>query len=191
MTQLLPAVLAVMIVLAAAPVLADDKPAAPPALAIENGSSVDIEYTLTDEAGTVIDTNKGEQPLNYTQGKKQILAGLEKQLTGMHAGEEKRVRVTPEEGYGYVDPRAIMEVAKETIPEGALEVGTQLIGRSPKGEMRPVTVKEIKEKTVVLDLNHPLAGKTLYFSIKVLGIAPPKVEAADTAAPVAESKPAQ
>ena len=185
-------VVAAVLVVGAAPVIADDKPASSSeSLAIANGSSVDIEYTLTDEAGQVIDSNKGDKPLTYTQGKKQLLSGLEKELDGMHAGEEKKVKVTPENGYGYPDPRAVMEVAKETMPEGALEVGTQLIGRGPKGEVRPVTVKEIKEKTVVLDLNHPLAGKTLFFAIKVLGVTPVNADAPKADAPAAESTPAQ
>lgn len=191
MTHILPPFLAAVLVLAAVPVFADDTPAdASAGLAIENGSSVEIEYTLTDEAGTVIDTNKGEKPLTYTQGKKQIIPGLEKRLNGMHAGEQKTVKLPPEEAFGHVDPRALMEVAKEVIPEGALEVGAQLYRRSPKGEdLPPVTVKEIKEKTVVLDLNHPLAGKTLFFDIKVLGVTRPTAEAPKTGAPA--PKPAQ
>lgn len=192
MKHFLRPLLAATIVLTAAPVLADDKPAeAQASLAIEDGSSVDIEYTLTDEAGQVIDSNKGEKPLTYTQGKKQLITALETELRGMHAGEQRKVKLTPEFAYGYADPKAIMEVAKETIPEGALEVGAQLIGRTPKGDMRPVTVKEIKEKTVVLDLNHPLAGKTVFFDIRILGVAPPRAEAPAASAPPAEPRPAQ
>ncbi len=145
----------------------------PPAAAIENGSMVKIEYTLKDDAGTVLDTNKGKNALAYTQGQRQIIPGLEKALMGMRAGEEKEVTVKPEDGYGKVDPKAEMEVSKEAVPPEALKVGAQLQGRSQTGQPFPARVKEVKEKTVVLDMNHPLAGKTLHFDVKILGVERP------------------
>ncbi len=180
MRLILRSVLAAAVVLAAGRVRADDKPAA---LAIEDGASVELEYTLTDESGQVLDTNKGEKPLTYTQGKRQLLPALERQLIGLHAGDEKKVSLGPSDAFGPVDPNAVVEVAKETIPDGALEVGAQLIGRTPKGETRPVTVKEIREETVILDLNHPLAGKTVLFAIKIVGVMPPVADAPKTVAP--------
>jgi FKBP-type peptidyl-prolyl cis-trans isomerase SlyD len=154
---------------------AQSPPAATPAApAIEKGSTVHLEYTLKDDAGAVLDTNKGQAPLTYTQGEEQILPGLEKELTGLHKGDEKKVTVKPEDGYGALDPSAQTEVPKEMLPSSALTVGTQLMARSAAGEARPVRVKEIKEQTVILDLNHPLAGKTLLFEVKVLGIDPPR-----------------
>jgi FKBP-type peptidyl-prolyl cis-trans isomerase SlyD len=148
-----------------------ETPAAP---VIEKGSKVHLEYTLKDDAGAVLDTNKGQAPLTYTQGEEQILSGLEKELTGLHKGDEKKVTVKPEDGYGALDPSAQTEVPKEMLPPSALTVGTQLMARSAAGEARPVRVKEIKEQTVILDLNHPLAGKTLLFEVKVLAVDPPK-----------------
>jgi FKBP-type peptidyl-prolyl cis-trans isomerase SlyD len=147
--------------------------AKPPATAIENGSRVKIEYTLKDDAGAVLDTNKGKDALTYTQGQRQIIPGLEMALVGMRAGEEKKVTVKPEDGYGKLDPKAQMEVSKEAVPPDALKVGTQLQGRSPAGQPILARVKEIKDKTVVLDMNHPLAGKTLYFDVKILGVERP------------------
>jgi FKBP-type peptidyl-prolyl cis-trans isomerase SlyD len=82
------------------------------------------------------------------------------------------VTVAPEDGFGPIDPQAIAEVPKESIPSDALMVGTALIAKGPQGE-RPVRVKEVREKTVVLDLDHPLAGKTLYFDVQVLGVKAP------------------
>ena len=148
-----------------------DNPGSP---AIENGSKVSFEYTLMDEAGKVIETSKGRDPLSYTQGGQQIIPGLEKALTGMRAGEEKKVTVKPEEGYGPLDPKAQVEVPKTAIPPEALKVGTTLQGRSPSGAPQMARVKEVKEKTVVLDLNHPLAGQTLVFEVKIVGVEPPK-----------------
>lgn len=161
-------------------------PATPPAAAaaIEEGSTVQLEYTLKDDAGTVLDSNKGQQPLTFTQGEQHLLPRLEKQLVGMHAGEEKKVVLKPDEAYGPMDPSAQTEVPKDLLPPEGLTVGARLMARSSSGEQRPVTVKEIKDTTVVLDLNHPLAGKTLVFEIKVLGVEPPKgAEAPKAAAP--------
>ena len=142
--------------------------------AIESGSTVQFEYTLKDDAGKVLDSNKGKDPLTYTHGTQQIIPGLEKALSGMRTGEEKQVTVNPEDGYGPVDPTAQTEVPKEMLPPNALTVGTQLVARSPVGETLLVRIKEIKETTVIIDLNHPLAGKTLFFNLKVLGVEPPK-----------------
>lgn len=144
-----------------------------PTPAIGNGSTVRLEYTLTNDAGVVLDSNKGRGPLTYTQGEQQIIPGLERALIGMHTGEEKQVVVKAEDAYGPIDPRAETEVPKEMLPADALTVGTRLVARSPDGETRLVRVKEVKESTVVIDLNHPLAGMTLHFAVKVLGIDAP------------------
>ena len=161
--------------------------AAPSATTVENGSTVKLEYTLKDDAGTVLDSNKGQEPLSFTQGGQQLMPGLEKQLIGMHVGEEKKVVLKPEDAYGPNDPNAQAEVPKTALPPEALNVGTRLMARNQAGETRPVTVKEIKENTVVLDLNHPLAGKTLVFEVKVLGVEPPK---ASVAPPKTDAPPA-
>ena len=140
---------------------------------IQKGSKVELEYTLTDDGGKVLDSNKGGTPLTFTQGERQLIPGLEKALDGMHVGEEKMVTVTPAEAYGEVDPTAVTEVPKESIPPDALKVGAELVARNRSGGQRMVRVKEIKENTVVIDLNHPLAGKALLFTVKVLGVEPP------------------
>lgn len=173
----------------APPAQAQPAPAAAPA--IENGSMVQLEYTLSDDAGKVIDSNKGQQPLTYTQGDRQLIAGLEKQLVGLRTGQEKKVVLKPDEAFGPIDPSAQTEVPKEALPPDALVVGAQLMARNAAGEGRPVIVKEIKDKTVVVDLNHPLAGKTLVFEIKVLGIESPS-KGGDSTAPepkAGDSKP--
>jgi len=77
--------------------------------------------------------------------------------------------VKPEDGYGKVDPKAEIEVGRERVPPD-VKVGSQLTGRSASGESRAVRVKEIKDKSVVLDLNHPLAGKTLVFDVRILSV---------------------
>lgn len=146
---------------------------APAGPVIEKGSTVRIEYTVTDEAGKLIDTNKGGKSFRFTHGRQEMIPGVERQLLGMHPGEEKKVVVKPEEGYGPVDPTAQTEVPKESVPPEAQEVGKRLLARTQSGQQRLVMVKEVKEGTVILDLNHPLAGKTLLIDVKVLEVDPP------------------
>ena len=167
-----------------APQAVPPTPQASPSATIEDGATVQLEYTLSDDAGKLLDTNRGQEPLTYTQGGQQIIAGLEKQLAGMQIGQAKKVILKPEDAFGPVDPAAQTEVPKDALPADALVVGTQLMARNASGEGRPVIVKEIKDKTVVVDLNHPLAGKTLVFDVKVLGVEPPtKSDAPKSGAP--------
>ena len=139
---------------------------------VKDGSVVSLQYSLSEEDGKLIETNKGKDPLKYTQGSKQIIPGLEKELAGMKVGGEKRVKVKPEDAYGVVSAKAFQEVPKEQIPANGLKVGATLSAKGPQGQEIPVRVHEIKEKTVVLDLNHPMAGKTLLFDVKILDIQP-------------------
>ena len=146
---------------------ADEKPGA-----VAAGTEVSIEYTLKLDETNVFDTNVGAEPLIYVQGSRQIVPGLEKALEGMKVGESKRVTVQPEEGYGTVHKEAFMEIEKEKVPQDARQVGAQIQGRAENGQVVRARVAEIKDETVTLDFNHPLAGKTLYFEVKILGIQP-------------------
>src|SRR5918999_6222042 len=159
---------------------------------VKDGSVVSLQYTLSGEDGKTIESNKGKEPLKYTHGSQQIVPGLEKGLAGMKMGEEKRVKVKPEEGYGPVDPKGFQEFPKDKIPPDGLKVGAMLTAKGPEGQTVPVRVHEIKEKTVVLDLNHPMAGKTLVFDIKVLDVQPaPPAQAPQPQQPVAPPQPAK
>jgi FKBP-type peptidyl-prolyl cis-trans isomerase 2 len=141
---------------------------------IREGSQVALEYTLSDEAGTVIESNKGKQPMSYIHGKSQIIPGLEKELSGMKVGEEKKIQIKPEDGYGPVNPDAFQEVPKDKLPPEALKVGTMLMAQGPQGQGIPVRVHEIKDTTVIMDFNHPMAGKTLSFDVKISEIKTPE-----------------
>ena len=141
---------------------------------IREGSQVALEYTLSDEAGTVIESNKGKQPMSYIHGKSQIIPGLEKELSGMKFGEEKKIQIKPEDGYGPVNPDAFQEVPKDKLPPEALKVGTMLMAQGPQGQGIPVRVHEIKDTTVIMDFNHPMAGKTLSFDVKISEIKTPE-----------------
>ena len=151
---------------------------------VGDGKRVSLEYTLTLEDQTVIDTNVGKTPLVYTHGTQQIVPGLEKQLAGLKTGDTKKVEVSPEEGYGEADPNRFQEVPTENIPEEARSVGKKLQGQGPDGQLMFAQVTEVKEKTIIVDLNHPLAGKKLFFDVKVLKIEkgdPQQVEVPGTA----------
>ena len=137
---------------------------------IREGSRVALEYTLSDESGKVIESNKGKEPMSYIHGKGQIIPGLEKQLSGMKVNEEKKVQVKPEDGYGPVNPEAFQEVPKDKLPPEALKVGTMLMAQGSQGQGIPARVHEIKDSTVIMDFNHPMAGKTLSFDIKITDI---------------------
>ncbi len=137
---------------------------------IENGKKVSIEYTLTLDDGTVADSNVGEDPLTFTQGEGQILPALEKVFVGLALEDTKKVKLTPEEGYGHHDPEAFQKTEPTSIPEELRVVGTTLIARTPEGEEMPVKVTEVSEEHVLIDFNHPLAGQNLNFEVKVVGI---------------------
>jgi FKBP-type peptidyl-prolyl cis-trans isomerase SlyD len=139
-------------------------------MTISAGEEITIEYTLKLEDKTTVDSNVYGEPLKFIQGEHQIIPGLETALEGLKVGDKKEVKVKPEDGYGAVDPQAFQEVEKSRVPPEALVTGTPLEGRDPSGRPIHAKVHEIKESTVVLDMNHPLAGKTLFFDIKILGI---------------------
>jgi FKBP-type peptidyl-prolyl cis-trans isomerase SlyD len=154
------------------------KASAASAAAAANGKQVSLEYTLTLEDKSTIDSNVGKDPLVVVLGDHQIIPGLEKQLVGMKTGENKHIEVAPEEGYGPVDPERRQEVEKAKVPEEARKIGAKLTGKTPDGKMVFAQVSEVKDNTVVLDLNHPLAGKKLFFDVKLLKVeeAPKKTE---------------
>jgi FKBP-type peptidyl-prolyl cis-trans isomerase 2 len=139
------------------------------AATVSNGKVISLEYTLKLENNQVVETNVGKAPLTYTQGAKQIVRGVEAAVEGMMVGQAKHVVVTPAEGYGTRDLTTLYELPKMKVPED-IKVGTQLHGKDASGHVIEPVVKEIKEKTVLLDFNHPLAGKTLFFDVKVVGI---------------------
>ena len=139
-------------------------------MTVSSGKEVSIEYTLRLEDKSVVDTNVGGEPLTYTQGAQQIIVGLESEVEGMAVGETKEVTVPPERGYGVMDAAVFREVDSKHVPEGARVVGAKLQGRDANGQSVYARVAQVKESTVILDFNHPLAGKTLFFEVKVLDI---------------------
>ncbi|HSX12902.1 MAG TPA: FKBP-type peptidyl-prolyl cis-trans isomerase [Chlamydiales bacterium] len=135
---------------------------------IENGQKISLEYTVCLEDGTQIDSNIGEAPLVFVLGAHQVFPALEVSLLGMNIGDAKQIILKPEEAYGHVVHDAYREVALETIPEIYREVGAVLGIQDPAGGVYPIRVHQIKDEKVILDFNHPLAGKSLRFDVKVI-----------------------
>jgi FKBP-type peptidyl-prolyl cis-trans isomerase SlyD len=140
-------------------------------MTVSNGKQVTLEYTLKLDDQSVVDTNVGGEPLKVTQGRHELIPGLEKALEGMATGEKKNVTVDPPEAYGTVDPKAFQEVNLNMVPADSRKVGTQLEGKTADGRKVFPRISEVKNETVVLDFNHPLAGKTLHVDVKVLDVA--------------------
>lgn len=137
---------------------------------IAAGSKVGLEYTLKLEDGTQVDGNVGGDPLRFEQGSGQIIPGLDKELLGMGVGDTKQVTVAPEDAYGPVYPEAFAEIPVSELPEDARKPGTALMTQDPEGRPQRLTVQKIEGETATLDFNHPLAGKTLIFDVKVLEV---------------------
>jgi FKBP-type peptidyl-prolyl cis-trans isomerase SlyD len=135
---------------------------------VAKGSVVGIDYRLHLGDGEVVDSSRPGEPLSYLHGGGHIVPGLERAIEGMSVGESKQVVVDPEDGYGNRDPRGLQEVPRDAFPPGLdPQVGMQLTAQGPQGELVPFVVKELKTGTVVVDLNHPLAGQTLHFDVTV------------------------
>ena len=134
------------------------------------GAVVSFNYTLTDDDGNTIDTNEGHAPLSYLHGYDNIIPGLESALEGAEVGFSQNVTVEPAEAYGEVDQEAIFEVSRDKFPpEMELAPGMQFAGETPSGDV-PLTVVEVRDDAVVVDANHPLAGKRLHFDVEVVDI---------------------
>jgi FKBP-type peptidyl-prolyl cis-trans isomerase SlyD len=158
---------------------------------VQDGLIVSLDFTLKGTDGKVMETSKGGEPLKYIHGKKMLPSGLERELSGMKIGGQKRVTVKPEDAYGKFDPKAYKEVPKKDLPPNGLKIGAVLVTTNAEGVMVPMTVRQIKEKTVVLDMNHPMAGKTLVFDVKVVDIQPvPLPSSSQPTKPAAPAKPA-
>ena len=138
---------------------------------IANQHVVAIDYTLSNDAGEVIDSSAGAEPLVYLHGAGNIIAGLEKALLGKAVGDELDVSIEPEEAYGEYSAELITNLGREMF-EGVdeLEVGMQFHASAPDGGMQIVTIRDIDGDQVTIDGNHPLAGQQLNFKVKVASI---------------------
>ena len=149
-------------------------------LTVADGLVVSLDYTLRLDDDQVIDTTADGDPLQFLQGGEQIIPGLEKTLYGMAVGDKKRVELAPDEGYGNRNPDAVELVPHEAFPSDVeLTEGMGLQLRDPSGQEVVAYVAEIRPEAVVLDLNHPLAGETLFFEVKIANLRPATSEELD------------
>ncbi len=141
---------------------------------VQQDTVVAIDYTLTDSQGNVIDSSEGMEPLEYLHGHSNLIPGLEKELVGMSVGDSKQVTVPPEEAYGPRQENATQLIPSEAFPpDMQVEPGMALEMRDTStGQVFEVYVTEITPEGVVVDFNHPLAGETLNFDVKIAGIRP-------------------
>lgn len=138
---------------------------------VKVGDTVRIHYTGTLADGSQFDSSQGRDPLEFEVGSGQIIPGLDKAIPGMIAGDTKTVVVAAAEAYGEVNPAAVQNIAREQVPDHIpLEEGLQLQVQAPDGRVFPVVIRSFDEETVVLDMNHPLAGKDLTFEIELVSI---------------------
>ena len=140
-------------------------------LVIADGLKVSLEYTLSLPDKSVADSNVGQEPITFVQGAHEIVPGLEKALDGMKAGQKRRIDVSAQDAYGPYNNKLRQSIDKDKLPKD-VKVGDIL----QASDNRLVKVLEVNEKKVLIDLNHPLAGKTLTFDVNIL-----KVEKGDAA----------
>ncbi len=140
-----------------------------PSPIVRDGLVVSLDYTLIVD-GKLIDAS-GETPLEYLHGYHNIISGLERMLSGMALGESKEVVVAPEDAYGDYDAGAVFDIPRAQFPAGyPIEVGAPVRVRTDEGQVMTAYIQALDEQNVKLDLNHPLAGKELFFRAKIVGL---------------------
>ncbi|WP_300428925.1 peptidylprolyl isomerase [Candidatus Thioglobus sp.] len=137
-------------------------------MTVKKDAVVEMHYTLKNDAGEVIDSSQGNDPMPFIQGHGNIIPGLEKALEGLKVGETCDVSVSPEDGYGVHHEEGIQEIPKESL-QGIenLEIGMELQSQDEQGNPFIVRVQEIKDDVVIINANHPLAGQTLHFNVSI------------------------
>ncbi len=140
-------------------------------MTISQGKVVSIHYTLKNTAGEIIDSSDGSEPLGYLHGAQNIIPGLEAALEGKVVGDELNVVIEAKDAYGERDDTKVQAVSKDMFEEGTeLKAGAEFYAAGPDGEHITITIKEVNDDEVVVDGNHPLAGETLHFDVKVMDI---------------------
>ncbi|NPV87841.1 MAG: peptidylprolyl isomerase [Anaerolineae bacterium] len=141
-------------------------------MTVQDGMMVSLAYTLHVD-GVLVDESEQDEPLEFIQGQGDIISGLEQALYGMQVGQRREVHVAPEDGYGEVDEQAMMYVPLAMFPPNfPLQPGLELSIRDRENNILPARIVQVEEERALLDLNHPLAGKTLDFSVQIVALRP-------------------
>ena len=140
---------------------------------VKKGDTVKVHYHGTLSDGSIFDSSTGGEPLEFEVGSGMVIAGFDEGVTGMAVGEKRTVNIVANEAYGPVQQDMIMEFPKTQFPPDMVpEVGLQLSMSNNEGQQFPVTIIDVKDEFVVLDANHPLAGKDLTFDLELVDIQP-------------------
>lgn len=134
---------------------------------VKQGDQVEIEYTGKLEDGTVFDSTEGRGPFEFEAGSPNIIRGMSDAVVGMQPGDEKTVEIPADEAYGPYNQELVIRIPRDRIPEDA-KVGDALSDGTPGGQVWYVA--EMTPEETVLDGNHPLAGKTLIFEVRLVGV---------------------
>ena len=139
-------------------------------LAIKDGDTIKIDYTGTLDDGTVFDSSENhEEALEFTVGAGQVISGFDEAVKGMEPGEEKSFRLEAAEAYGEADPTLTQTVPRSMLQSDAeICAGMMIMAGTADGQQMPARIAEVTDESITLDMNHPLAGKALTFSIKII-----------------------
>ena len=140
---------------------------------VKKGDTIKVEYIGRLKDGTVFDSSeKHDEPLEFTVGDGKIIEGFDKEVVGMEIGQEKEITISPEKGYGPHNPDLVRDIPRKIFPEDReLKPGMVFVMAIQNGKKIPVRITGVEGKIVTVDLNSPLAGKTLLFTIKIVNIA--------------------
>jgi FKBP-type peptidyl-prolyl cis-trans isomerase SlpA len=138
-------------------------------LAVKEGTKVQVHYTLEAE-GKVIVSTENKEPLEFVYGQSEMLPAFEKNILGLKNGDEKEFTLQPEEAFGAPNPNALLKVEREKFPPGEAEVGTVFAIPGPDGKPLQGIVANVTPEQVIVDFNHPLAGKALHFEVKIVKV---------------------
>ena len=138
---------------------------------VKENNTVKVNYTGKLSDGQIFDSSEGKEPIEFTLGEGRLIPGFEKGLIDMKLNEKKTITIAKEEAYGDVNESLIQEVNKTELPQDmAPQVGMGLVSKSPDGQEFNLVITEVKEESVIIDGNHPLAGKELIFDLEVVAI---------------------
>ena len=137
---------------------------------VENGNTVSVHYTGTLTNGSVFDTSREREPLNFVVGSGQVIAGFNDAVVGMVVGESKTISLPPDQAYGEINPQAVQKVPRTSFPSDfEFVVGNDVQAQNEQGTFRG-TIADVDDEFVVVNFNHPLAGHTLNFEIELVSV---------------------
>ena len=158
-------------------------------MTVKKGDVVTVHYTGTLDDGTVFDSSEGKDPLKFEVGAGHVIKGFDAGVVGMKVNDEKELKIKPEEAYGTPNEKLHQKVPKDRLPQDReVKEGMMMLVGLQDGRQLPAKVLKVEEKEVTIDLNHPLAGKTLNFKVKLVEIGDKETEEKKTKEATEEKK---